>query len=359
MDSQSIISIIQGLLVFVVLLVFVNLYLVVRLKEIDPFKTWNRDLLNAGLFMVFLIGGLGIAGISMYKWYPKMILLHNPASEHGVALDSMMWQTIFVTFIVVVVTNGLLFYFTWKYRNKEGRKGLYYPHNNKLELLWTGVPALVMLFLVGQGVIVWNDITMGDPKEGEIEIEVTGKQFDWTYRYPGADGEFGETKVGFIKPGFNEIGFNTNDDRAFDDVVLAGTDTVYFPVGTSINLLIRARDVLHSATLAHFRVKMDAVPGMPTSFRFTPTITTAEMRKRTNNPEFNYEMSCQQICGGGHWNMRRVIKVVSPENYQKWLNTKGSYFKQNSLALGLTEEDFERVALAKVEKEKSLTLKEE
>lgn len=357
MDSQSIISIIQGLLVFVVLLVFVNLYLVVRLKEIDPFKTWNRDLLNGGLFMVFLIGGLGLAGASIYKWYPKMILLKNPASEHGLEIDAMMWNTIWVTFLVVVVTNGLLFYFAWKYRNREGRKGLYYPHNNKLELLWTGVPALVMLLLVGKGVIVWNDITMGAPGENEISIEVTGKQFDWTYRYPGPDGKFGETKVGFIKPGSNEVGFNINDKDGFDDIVLAGTDTVYFPVDNSINLQIRARDVLHSATLAHFRVKMDAVPGMPTSFRFKPILTTAEMRKRTQNPEFNYEMSCQQICGGGHWNMRRVIKVVSKEAYQTWLRSKGAYFKQNQVALGLTEEDFERVALAKADEAKSLTAK--
>lgn len=357
MDSQSIISIIQGLLVFVVLLVFINLYLVIRLKDIDPFKSWNRDLLNGGLFMVFLIGGLAFAGISMVKWYPKMILLHNPASEHGVALDSMMWNTIWVTFLVVIVTNGLLFYFAWKYRNQDGKKGLYYPHNNKLELLWTGVPAVVMLILVGNGVIVWNDITMGDPKPDEISIEVTGKQFDWTYRYPGPDATFGETKVGFIKPGSNEIGFNINDKDAFDDIVLGGTDTVYFPVNNSINLEIRARDVLHSATLAHFRVKMDAVPGMPTSFRFTPTLTTAEMRKRTNNPKFNYEMSCQQICGGGHWNMRRVIKVVSKEAYQAWLNSKTAYFKQNQVALGITNEDFERVNLLKAEEQKTLTLK--
>ena len=201
MDSQSIISIIQGLLVFVVLLVFVNLYLVVRLKDIDPFKSWNRNLLNGGLFMVFFISGVALATVSMVKWYPKMILLHNPASEHGVALDSMMWNTIWVTFLVVIVTNSLLFWFSWKYRGVEGRKGLYYPHNNRLEYLWTGVPAIVMTLLVGKGIIVWNDITMGDPKPGEISIEVVGKQFDWTYRYPGADGQFGETKVGFIKPG--------------------------------------------------------------------------------------------------------------------------------------------------------------
>lgn len=356
MDSQSIISIIQGLLVFVVLLVFVNLYLVVRLKDIDPFKTWNRNLLNGGLFMVFLIGGVALATVSMVKWYPKMILLHNPASEHGVALDSMMWNTIWVTFLVVLVTNSLLFWFSWKYRGVEGRKGLYYPHNNKLEYLWTGVPAIVMTLLVGKGIIVWNDITMGDPKPGEISIEVVGKQFDWTYRYPGADGQFGETKVGFIKPGTNEVGFNVNDKYAFDDVVLAGSDTVYFPVNNSIDLQIRARDVLHSATLAHFRVKMDAVPGMPTSFRFTPTLTTTEMRKRTNNPDFNYEMSCQQICGGGHWNMRRVIKVVSKEEFNSWLASKTSYFKQNAMALGLTDKDFEDVAAAFAEEAETLSM---
>ncbi|MEM6799944.1 MAG: cytochrome c oxidase subunit II [Bacteroidota bacterium] len=358
MDPNSIISIVQGLLFFVVLLVFVNLYLVVRLKDIDPFKSWNRNLLNAGLFMVFFVSGVVLAGASMVKWYPKMILLQNPASQHGVALDDMMWNTIWVTFLVVLLTNSLLFWFAWKYRGVEGRKGLYYPHNNRLELIWTAVPAVVMAILVIKGAFVWDDIMMGDPKENEISIEVTGKQFDWTYRYPGADGQFGETKVGFIKPGLNEVGFNKNDKYAFDDVVLAITDTVYFPVNTSIDLQIRARDVLHSATFAHFRVKMDAVPGMPTSFRFTPSVTTKDMKKITGNEDFNYEMSCQQICGGGHYNMRRVIKVVEKDEYDAWLSSKTSYFKQNAVALGLTEKDFQDVAAAFAAEAETLSMKQ-
>ncbi|MEL6847488.1 MAG: cytochrome c oxidase subunit II, partial [Bacteroidota bacterium] len=225
--------------------------------------------------------------------------------------------------------NFLLFYFAWRYRAKRGRKALFYPHNNRLEVIWTAVPAVVLTLLVFDGVNVWHDI-WEDPPADAIEIEVNGKQFGWTYRYPGADMQYGETSVGFMNDASgNELGFNFRDRNGHDDIVSSGAiDTIYFPVNKTVNLTIKSRDVLHSATLAHFRVKMDAVPGMPTRFTFKPILTTEEMRKQTGNPKFNYEMSCQQICGGGHWNMRRVIKVVEYDEYQSWLTKQTPFFTQ-------------------------------
>ena len=334
MDPQTIISIIQLLLVVVLGMVFVNLYLVFRLKDIDPFAKWKPDSINGALFFAFYIVGMIAATWSIWVWYDKMILMHNPASEHGVNIDQMMHLTTWVSFLVVIVTNFLLFYYCYRYSSKEGRKAYYYSHNNTLEYIWTAVPAVVMTGLIVFGIINWHKI-MGDPPADAIEIEATGEQFKWTFRYPGADMTFGETKVGFIDPlTANELGFNMNDTDGHDDIVSSSpVDTLYFPVNTPINLKIKSKDVLHSATLAHFRVKMDAVPGMPTNFHFKPTVTTAEMRVKTGNPTFNYEMSCQQICGGGHWNMKRVIKVVSQAEYQTWLaNQKPFYDTWRTLA---------------------------
>ena len=327
MDPQTIINIIQLLLVAVLGLVFINLYLVFRLKDIDPFANWKPNSINGGLFFAFYFVSMIAAIWSTAAWYDKMTLMQNPASEHGAVIDQMMHLTMWVSILVVVLTNFLLFYYSWKYRGKPGRKAYYYSHNNQLEIIWTAVPAVVMFGLITFGIVNWNEI-MGDPPADAIEIEATGEQFKWTFRYPGPNMEFGETKAGFIDPATaNELGFNMNDPKGHDDIVFSvPTDTLYFPVNTTVNLKIRSKDVLHSATLAHFRVKMDAVPGMPTNFHFKPTVTTEEMRRTTGNPKFNYEMSCQQICGGGHWNMKRVIKVVPQAEYQNWLASQKPFY---------------------------------
>ena len=84
---------------------------------------------------------------------------------------------------------------------------------------------------------------------------------------------------------------------------------------------------------------MDAVPGMPTRFWFVPTKTTEEMRAELNDPEFEYEIACTEICGRGHFSMKKVIEVVEPEAYQKWLAEQKSFIQQNpALAEGLNSD---------------------
>ena len=314
---QSIIGIAQVLLVLIFGLVCLNLYLVFRLKDIDPFAKWNPNKINGTLFFVFLVVGLIAAVVSTGAWSDYYILITNPASAHGIQIDRMFMNTSIVAAFVTIVTNGLLFYFAWRYRSKDkNQKAYYLAHNNKLEYLWTGIPAVVLTILIVDGIFTWNNI-MGDPPQDAIEVEINAKQFDWTFRYPGADMDFGATKVAFINEGAgNMLGFDVNDSKGLDDVV---TRELHFPVNTDITLNIKSRDVLHSPTLPHFRVKMDAVPGMPTHFTFRPTVTTDSMRIIRNNPEFDYEMSCQQICGGGHWNMRAIVVVETMEEYQAWL----------------------------------------
>ncbi|RMG75005.1 MAG: cytochrome c oxidase subunit II [Bacteroidetes bacterium] len=325
MDGTTLISVAQVFLGIILLLVSLNLYLILRLKEIDPFGSWNPNKINAGLFMVFLVGGLIAAYASTQAWSEHLIFFQPAVSEHGLEIDRMMRNTMGIALFVTVLTNILLFYYAWRYQAKPGRKALYYPHNNRLEVVWTVVPAVVLTLLVFDGVGVWHNI-MDEAPEDSIQIEVNGKQFDWTVRYPGADMEYGETHVSFIDEiSTNTLGFNFEDKRGHDDLVVR---EIHVPVNKDVNMTIRSRDVLHSATLAHFRVKMDAVPGMPTSFHFKPLVTTAEMRQRTGNPDFNYEMSCQQICGGGHWNMRLVVVVESEAEYNAWIAQQQPFYAQ-------------------------------
>jgi cytochrome c oxidase subunit 2 len=268
---------------------------------------------------------------------------HLPASEHGSILDKMFNVTLFFTGIVFVITHILLFYFSWKYSAKKGKKALFIPHDNKLEIIWTAIPAVVMTFLVVGGLDAWNEV-MADVSEDDkyLEIEATGFQFGWNLRYPGADGLIGEKNYKLISSE-NPLGQNWKDEKNLDDFL--ATELV-LPVGQKVRVRITAQDVLHNFYLPHFRVKMDAIPGMPTYFVFTPSKTTEEYRQELKKyPEYNvpdpadpskmlwetfeYELACAELCGRGHYSMKRPVKIVSQEEYDTWLTSQSSYYLSN------------------------------
>jgi cytochrome c oxidase subunit 2 len=158
--------------------------------------------------------------------------------------------------------------------------------------------------------------------KGDINIDITGHQFEWLLRYPGKDGKLGEVNYQLYYTANNNLGVNFQDKNSFDDL---RADTLMLPVNRSIRLNIHAQDVIHSVFLPHFRVQMNAVPGLPTFFKFIPTITTAEMRHRLDDPSFNYMLYCNKICGGGHYNMKMVAMVVTESEYQDWLAHQKPY----------------------------------
>jgi cytochrome c oxidase subunit 2 len=160
-------------------------YVSVLKGEEKTFLQNNR--INAFLFIVFLVLGLAGAYWCNELLYPKTLFVQPAASEHGEKIDKMMWLTLAITGVVFFLTQILLFWFAWKYQYTEKRKAFYYPHNNKLELLWTVVPALFLTVLVGFGLYYWFGITKDAPKEAQV-VEITGKQFNWLVRYPGKDG---------------------------------------------------------------------------------------------------------------------------------------------------------------------------
>ncbi len=310
------------LLVSIIWMVYRIQTLVSVVKGSEKKVATGSNKVNAALFLLFLIG----SGVLMF-WYSikEFDTYHLPiASEHGVVTDNLFWVTMAVTGIVFIITHILLFWFSYRYQYKEENTAAFYPDNNKLEILWTLVPAAVLTVLVVSGWKAWSDITAPAPENAHV-IEVMGYQFAWEFRYPGKDKQLGNYDYRLINP-TNSRGIDFTDKNALDDFP---AQKVVIPVGEPVLFKIRSRDVLHSVFAPHMRLKMDAVPGMPTRFWFVPTKTTAQMRAELKDDEFVYEIACTEVCGGGHFSMRREIEVVEPEEYQKWFAEQKTFVEMD------------------------------
>ncbi|EIM76633.1 cytochrome c oxidase subunit II [Nitritalea halalkaliphila LW7] len=304
--------------------------LVSVVKGSDKKIASSSNSVNAFLFIVFLVlfGGLMVwYSVKEFDNYTLPV-----ASEHGIETDKLFWVTMAVTGFIFIITHILLFIFPYKYRYDEKRTASFYPDNNKLEVIWTVVPAIVLTVLVIGGYQTWSDITAPAPEKSH-QVELMGYQFGWEVRYPGMDGVLGSHDYR-LTSGTNASGIDFTDKNALDDFT---SPVVVIPKGEPVEFKIRSRDVLHSVFAPHMRLKMDAVPGMPTRFWFVPTKTTAEMRQELGNDEFVYEIACTEICGRGHNAMRRVIEVVEPAEYRKWMAEQKPYIVNNpSLVENLT-----------------------
>lgn len=302
---------------------------------------------NGKFFLVF--GALFLAFVLITpKYYMSQMLWYGPnksASAHGGTIDHLFNVTLVFTGIVFFLTHIALFWFSYKYRADENRKAYFMPHDNRLEIIWTVIPAVVMTFLVVSGLDAWNTV-MADVAENEdfMEIEATGQQFAWSIRYPGADNKIG-TKNWKLINGVNPLGQDWTDTKNLDDFQV---DEIVLPVGKKIRVRITSKDVLHNFYLPHFRVKMDAIPGLPTYFIFTPIMTTDQYRQQLkNSPDWNtpfdeaeptgkkrweafeYELACAELCGKGHYSMRKLVKIVTQEEYDAWAKTQKSWYNEN------------------------------
>jgi cytochrome c oxidase subunit 2 len=292
-------------------------YVSVLKGEEKSFRQNNR--INAFLMIVFLVLGLAGAWWCNELFYNKTLLAQPAASDHGEKIDFMLIITIAVTGVVFVLTQILLFWFAYKYQFSEKRTVFYFPHNNKLELIWTVVPAIFLTVLVGFGLFYWFKITGDAPKDAQI-VEITGKQFNWMMRYPGKDNVLGRKNYRLTDASNgNALGVDWEDGASHDDIEAT---EMHLVVGKPVQLVINAQDVIHDVGLVHFRLKMDAVPGIPTTLWFTPLYTTAQMKEITGNKDFVYEISCDQMCGSGHYSMRGVIVVETQEEYDAWIASK-------------------------------------
>ena len=299
-------------------------------------------------FLVFIY----LVTIYSFASYTK-VLLPESASEHGYTYDKLLLISFLVIFIVQTITQALLHYFAYKYRGINGRKASFITHNNKLELVWTVIPAIVLFALILYGMTTWSDIMNFEEDEDALIVELYAQQWNWKARYAGDDNVLGDANVRFLNDfdGRNSVGIDASDPNSLDDVVV--TQEFHLPVDRKVIFKIRSQDVLHSAYMPHFRAQMNCVPGMITEFSFTPTTTTADMRlnpdvvekvnrinkiRYDNSQEliakgeeplepyqFDYLLLCAKICGSSHYNMQMKIVVESEKDFNKWLNQQKTF----------------------------------
>lgn len=428
-------------------------------REEDISEADNR--LNGGAFLAFMA--------VFYASFIYLLVYYGsygtpPASEHGLAVDQLMNFNMAIIFTVFFIVNTLLFWFAAKYYYRADRKARFFAHDNRLELVWTVIPSIVLAVIIAFGLRTWNQMT-GDAADDALRVELYSKQFDWTARYPGNDGEFGLANYNLITPmnalgivtadgiaealeeiegkiakveqeisyekghllaereslvaqlagddhghgghghddhghddhgdhghddhadhGHEDHGDHGHDDHGHDDGALKAvleariheidemlasdkvtilTDAAYeakedklyrlqrhrqriqeirefdfdgnlsaweagmddrivkgefhLPVGKEVEFVFRSRDVIHSAYMPAFRAQMNTVPGVPTRFKMTPTITTDSMRTVLNDPEFDYVLLCNKVCGAAHFNMQMKVIVETEEQYAAWL----------------------------------------
>ena len=277
----------------------------------------------------------------LFKW--GNLPLHTPASAHGGQVDNLMNITWVLIFVVQAITQLLLYYFSFKYKGRKDQKALYFADNNKLEAIWSIIPAVVLAGLILYGLYAWTNIMFIDEEEDTVVVELYAQQFKWTARIAGQDNILGKANVRYIE-GVNTLGVDLSDPNAQDDIVVT---ELHIPKGKKIHFKFRSQDVLHSAYFPHFRAQMNCVPGMVTEFAFTPIYTTAEYREMPEMIEkvahinelrakksldlvangqpgldpytFDYLLLCNKICGASHYNMQMKVVVDTPEEYKKWL----------------------------------------
>ena len=349
-----------------------------KLRKSGEHEINNKDNhINGLLMFVFMI--LTFVGLFYlmlkYGWTGR----GSAASTQGVETDWLLNLNFIIILIAYFITNFLLFYFSYKYVRKPGVKAYFYPHNNKLEMIWTIVPAIVLAVIIILGLKSWTKIT--SPAEADaIRIELFAKQYAWTARYAGLDNELGKYDYKLTTDN-NELALITSntidssiaimskeilsltkllnnrdtilndsvivvrrntlsvkerlfrlvtqikenhdkkaDAAVWDDIIQ--NDTLYLCKGENYEFNLRARDVLHSAYFPHFRIQMNAVPGMTTRMKLTPNMTTEQMRAEKNNPNFNFVLMCNKICGGAHYKMKMIVVVKDKASYKKWMAQK-------------------------------------
>lgn len=336
---------IKLLVIVVIVLAIVTIAQIVRIAELvselngkhEEEHVKEKDNKMNGIFMMlFLIAELFFMLYQIMKY--KNLTLPVSASKHGVETDWLLNLNFLIIGAVFLLTQVLLFYYAFKYSHKKNNKATFYPDNHKLETIWTIIPTIVLVIIVVYGLRTWSAITAPAPADS-LNIELYGKQFDWTARYAGADKALGKSYYKNITDN-NVVGMDTTDEKGNDDII---TKELHMPVNKSISFVFHSRDVIHSAYLPHFRSQMNCVPGMTTKFNFVPTITTEQMRKITKNDKFEYVLLCNKVCGVAHFNMKMNVIVETQEQYNKWLASQKT-FKGPAIVAPVMVKDSAKVA---------------
>jgi cytochrome c oxidase subunit 2 len=244
------------------------------------------------------------------------------AATHGAQIDGLIsWIHVFM-FILFIGWGGFFVFCLIRFRRSRNPVADYTGvKSHRSTYLEIGVAVVEAVLLFGFAIPLWAARVDTMPPENEaLMVNVTGEQFAWNVHYPGPDRVFGRTDIKLIDLQSNPLGLDRSDPAAKDDVTTL--NQLYLPVNQPIIVRLRSKDVIHSFGVPEFRVKQDAVPGFTIPIWFVPNVTTAEMRTRTGNPEFQYEIACAQLCGLGHYRMRGFVTVQTADEFKAWMDER-------------------------------------
>jgi cytochrome c oxidase subunit 2 len=252
----------------------------------------------------------------MTEWLGLPLL----AADHGAQIDSLIGWTHIFMFVLFFGWGAFLLYCLIRFRRSRNPVANYTgvkSHTSNYAEVGVFVVEVVLLF--GFSIPIWAArVDRMPPEHDALVVQVTGEQFAWNVHYAGPDGKFGRTDIQLLDLQSNPLGLDRNDPAAKDDVTTL--NQLYLPVNKPVIVRLRSKDVIHSFGVPEFRVKQDAIPGLTIPIWFVPNTTTADMRARTGNAEFQYEIACAQLCGLGHARMRGFVTVQTAEEFQKWLD---------------------------------------
>ena len=381
-------------IILVIILGALAIAQIMRISELASQKSKHKpeeipeseNRFTANLMIIFMI--------SLHSFLIWLMLdyghigLGPAASTQGVIIDGLYHLQWILVFIVYFVCVTILFYFAWKYARKPGVKAYYYPHNNKLEMIWTTIPSAILSVMILVGLKAWNEIT--SPATAEYEnVEIFAEQFKWTARYSGMDNKLGEfdyklttddnpyaimtkdnieNSLTLMREGgpgvagikqmeeqLNDASLiltvaerkklvhdlhrnerlanllesmevtykDSLDDLAYDDVLVE--DSLVLLKGQKYNFHLRSKDVIHSVYFPQFRQQMNTVPGLTTFIKLQPIYSSDEMKVLTDNPEYEFALMCNKICGTSHYKMKMSIRVLGPEEFLEWQKSKSTY----------------------------------
>src|ERR1700694_1613665 len=233
----------------------------------------------------------------------------TPIASNWSYIDHTITLTFWITGAAFFAIVAFMAYCVLRFQHKEGRRAAYNPENKKLEWWLSVGTAIGVAAMLAPGLVVWHQFVTV-PADA-TEVEVIGKQWQWSYRLPGKDGRLGTSDTRYVSDD-NPLGLNPNDPDAHDDVVIE-SDDLHLPLDKPVKLLLRSIDVLHSFYVPEFRAKMDLVPGMVSYVWFTPTRTGT------------FELLCAELCGAAHYAMRAKVVVDGESEYQAWLRKQKTF----------------------------------
>ncbi len=241
----------------------------------------------SGIFWALLFLAVPVLGVATFAIAPSIdVWLPKDVSEHGASIDALFYFILALTGVVFIATEGLLFWFLWKYDASKRQGAATYIHgSHTLEVVWTIIPAATLLFLAIYQMNAWADVKMRRPAM-QPTVEVVARQFEWRLRYPGRDGVLGTT----------------------DDLFLV--NDLHLPIDEDVLIQLKSMDVLHSFFLPHVRIKQDAVPGMKIPVWFKA------------REEGEFDIVCAELCGWGHYKMKGRVTYETRPKFEAWLERK-------------------------------------